>query len=146
MDKEIINKIRQAKCMEGKTIEDVVNSDAFARNLSAYIKAQVDDRKAVLAYAVAVRKKGLTMKAPSHVIDDFLAKGFADVDVFREEFLRVAGKISNEPVRLREYIRQLGMQVYAVTVVDMVSEEFPELKNELLNIKENGNESKTNQE
>lgn len=139
MDKEIIKKVKECRSLQGRTIADVVRSQEFKDNVAKYIAVQREDRRAILAYAEGVRRKGIPMKAPSHIIDEFIAKGYDKPEAFSEIFLKVIAHESGESARMRKYIEQLGMQAYSVTIVNAVSAEFPELKDELLNNKNDEN-------
>ena len=113
------------------TVEDLVNNDRFRNNLAAYMTAQKEDRKQIRASYEAMRKLGGAKgyKLPAHPIDRVIDLSVAD---FAAEFLAVVAKKSARPVAERQYIQQLGMQAYNLTVAQYVVEEYPELKPVLL--------------
>lgn len=131
MRKEINDKIRQCKALQGMSVKDLINSERFIENLSAYLRAQQEDRKAIRkSYGTMVHLGGnKDFKLPAHPIDHFVnmtAREFAD------EYLLVVAKCSKRPASQRQYISQLGGQAYALTVSQYVVDEFPELSDELL--------------
>ena len=80
MNKEILNKIRSCKALQGKTIADICEMPEFRDNLGAYIGAQREDRKAIRASYEAMKKLGGAKgyKLPAHPIDKVigLSNGF----------------------------------------------------------------------
>ena len=113
------------------TVEDLVNNDRFRNNLAAYMTAQKEDRKQIRASYEAMRKLGGAKgyKLPAHPIDRVIELTAGE---FAAEFLAVVAKKSARPVAERQYIQQLGMQAYNLTVAQYVVEEYPELKPVLL--------------
>lgn len=137
-DKETQRKIESCKALKGKSVADVVHDEKFLDNLSAYMAAQREDRKQIRASYEAMRKVGGSKgyKLPSHPIDrviDLLTVQFA------AEFLAVITKTSKRPFAERQYIQQLGMQAYNLTVAQYIVEEYPELEPVLLPKPENAN-------
>ena len=126
MNKEIRKKIGSCKALAGKTVEDVCNMDEFKTNLSAYMEAQRTDREAIRASYQAMRKMGGAKgyKLPAHPIDRVIGMS---VDEFADAFKDVIAKRSPRPVAERDYIEQLGLQAYNLTVAKLVTAEFPEL-------------------
>lgn len=131
MNKEILNKIRSCKALQGKTIADICEMQKFRDNLGAYISAQRSDRKAIRASYEAMKKLGGAKgyKLPAHPIDKVMALSVAE---FADEYLAVVLKISERNAAERLYIKQLGQQAYNLTVSQMVCDEFPELKDTLI--------------
>lgn len=131
MDKKINDAIRKCKALQGMTVEDVINSERYLDNLAAYIKAQRDDRKAIRQSYIAMRSIGGApgYKLPSHPIDKVMYFSTAE---FAEEYKRIIAKTSALPAAQRAYIFQLGQQAYALTVAQIVSDEFPELRDKLI--------------
>ena len=113
------------------TVEDLVNNDRFRNNLAAYMTAQKEDRKQIRASYEAMRKLGGAKgyKLPAHPIDRVIDLSVAD---FAAEFMAVVAKKSERPLAERQYIQQLGMQAYNLTVAQFVVEEYPELEPVLL--------------
>lgn len=130
MKKEVIAKIQAVKVLQGKTVQDITEMPEFRTNLAAYWKAQKDDRDAIKASYQAMRKLGGTKgyKLPAHTIDHV-----ADmtVDEFIDEFRKILSRRSKCSAAEREYIMQLCMQAYNLTVANLAVAEFPELKKEL---------------
>ena len=131
MDKTVNEAIRNCKALQGMTVEDVINSERYLNNLAAYIKAQRDDRKAIRASYDAMRKVcgASGYKLPAHPIDKTMDMSTAE---FADEYKRIIAKTSALPAAQRAYIFQLGQQAYALTVAQIVSEEYPELRDKLI--------------
>lgn len=131
MKKEITQKINRCKALQGKTIDDLCNTEEFRANMSAYLEAQKQDREAIQSSYAAMRKLGGAKgyKLPAHVIDR--VKDLS-VPMFIAEFVAVIHGASKRTSAERQYIRQLGMQAFNKTVAEFVVAEFPELADELL--------------
>ena len=129
--KEQRKKILSCKALQGKTIADVVAMPRFLENLSKYLNAQREDRAAIQSSYAAMRKAGGAKgyKLPAHALDHL-----ADLtpEQMAGEFLLILGKASSRSASEREYIRQLSMQAYNLTVAQLVIEEFPEMEDILL--------------
>ena len=113
-DKETQQKIASCKALQGMTVEDFIKNDRFRENLAGYLTEQRETRKTARASYAAMRKVGGAKKA-------------------------VISKRYNGPLAEREYIRQLGMQAYNLTVAQYVVEEYPELEHVLLPKSSNAN-------
>lgn len=131
MKKETLEKIKKCKALEGKSVVDVVSFSKFQDNLAAYWTSQREDRKVTYKSYEAMRKAGGARgyRVPSHVIDKLMELSTEDLSV---AFVEILYKISKRPTAERKYIYQLGMQAYSLTVSQIIVEEFPELKDELL--------------
>ena len=130
IDKATLNKIQSCKALQGKSVEDIISSDRFSKNLSAYITEQREARKAAVASFKAIQKAGaLDYKLPAHPIDKTMDLSVAD---FVVEYAAVIAGASKRPASERKYIKQLGPQAYNLTVAQYVLEEFPELEPALL--------------
>ena len=131
MNKEILNKIRSCKALQGKTIADICESEEYCNNLAAYMAAQREDRKAIRASYDAMKKLGGArgFKIPAHPIDRLMDLSAYE---FAHEYLAVMGKVSSRPAAERKYIQQLGQQAYNLTIAQIVCVEFPELKDTLI--------------
>lgn len=127
MKKEIQQKIASCKALQGKTISDLCHTDQFLQNLAAYMNAQKTDRNAIQASYQAMRKMGGAkgFKLPAHPIDRVID---LTAEQFRDEFCSCIAATNPRPSAQREYILQLGMQAYNLTVGQFVVKEFPELK------------------
>lgn len=131
MEKEVIEKIRRCKALQGVSVLDVCMTERFMDNLKAYMKAQKDDRDAIRASYEAMHKLGGAKgyKLPAHPIDKVINISPGDM---RDEYLRILKKECERPASEREYIRQLCLQAYSLTVAQIVAKEFPEIKDKLL--------------
>lgn len=129
--KEIQDKIRACKALQGVNVVDLVAGDKFRDNLAAYLTAQREDRKAIRQSYEAMRKLGGAKgyKLPAHTIDH-LAN--LSVDEFSREYLSVIAGCSKRNAAERKYIQQLGQQAYNLTVAQIVCAEFPELESVLI--------------
>lgn len=125
------DKIRACKALQGKTVNDIIGEPKFRDNLAAYMKAQRDDRAAIRSSYEAMRKAGGAKgyKLPAHVCDRVLT---LSVSAFAVEFARVLVGRSALSFAERQYIRQLGMQAYNLTMAQYIVAEFPELEDELI--------------
>ena len=126
MNKEARAKIASCKALQGKTVADVARMPKFVENLGKYMQAQKEDRSQIQASYLAMRKLGGAKgyKLPSHVIDRVIN---LTVEQFRDAWLEVINKTSSRPRAERDYIEQLGMQAYNLTVAQYIVAEFPEL-------------------
>lgn len=131
MKKEILTKIQSCKALQGKTVEELIATERFRNNLAAYMTAQREDRKQIRASYGAMRKVGGAKgyKLPAHPIDRVIN---LTVGEFAAEFMAVVAKKSARPAAERQYIQQLGLQAYNLTVAQYVVEEYPELADELI--------------
>ena len=118
-----LEKIRSCKALQGKSVLDVCMLSGFLDNLSAYVKVQREERNIALQHAQQFG--GGKMHAPAHPIDKTL--NWSD-EQWREEFMMVFDKTSTQPAGLREYIYQLGMQAYNITIANLVILEYPEMR------------------
>lgn len=131
MQIEIIQKIRNCKQLQGKTINDILRTPRFQENLGAYWEAQKQDREAIRKSYQAMRKLGGAkgFKIPAHPIDDLLHLSVEDLSL---EYFEIIGKSSKRCAAEREYIRQLCQQAYNLTIAQYVVDEYPELKDILI--------------
>lgn len=136
MKREIQDKIKDCKALQGMTVEGVIRSGRFLQNFTRYWMAQKEDRAAIRASYAAMQKAGGAKgyKLPAHPIDRFLT--CCDAELI-EEFIRIIGKRSDRSAAERKYLRQLGLQAYNLTVAQYVVDEFPELAGELIPSKKN---------
>ena len=138
LDKETQQKIASCKALQGMTVEDFVKNDRFRENLAGYLTEQRETRKMARASYAAMKKVGGAKgyKLPAHVCDKFID---VSVEQFAEMFMAVVAKRYNGPLAERQYILQLGMQAYNLTVAQYVVEEYPELEPVLLPKPQNSN-------
>ena len=127
MNRELQEKIRKTKALQGKSVEDVVRSERFFRVLATYMREQKETREAADLLA---KSRNLTLN--THPMTEM---DMEDVDGFREEYLKCLSKTSELRPMMRKYIMQLAGQAYAYTVALIICEQFPELKSQLLNTK-----------
>ena len=126
MNKDIRKKIESCKALQGKTIDDVCKMPEFQKNLAAYMEAQRTDRAAIRRSYEAMRKMGGAKgyKLPAHAIDRVIN---LSAEQFTDEFTSCICRTCKRPFAEREYITQLGMQAYNLTVAQIIVAEFPEL-------------------
>ena len=138
IDNETQQKIASCKALQGMTVEDFIKNDRFRENLAGYLTEQRETRKMARASYAAMKKVGGAKgyKLPAHVCDKFID---VSVDQFSEMFMAVVAKRYNGPLAERQYILQLGMQAYNLTVAQYVLEEYPELEPVLLPKPQNSN-------
>lgn len=131
MKKEIRRKIESVKALQNASVEDILAMPEFTENLGKYLKAQQEDRKAIRASYEAMKKLGGAKgyKLPSHPLDHFSE---TEPETFAEMVREVLAGVSRLPVAQRNYIRQLGLQAYSLTVAQIVIKEYPELEDELI--------------
>lgn len=127
--KEIQTKIESCKALQGKTVEDLIETPRFRENLAAYMTEQRETRKAARASLKAMEKLRGPMKLSAHPIDRVIN---LTVDQFADEYKRVISRESSCSRAVRQYVEQLGRQAYNLTVAQFVIDEFPELEPILL--------------
>lgn len=119
-------KIRSCKALQDKSVVDVCRLDGFRDNLWAYVTAQREEWKAIRQHAeLRSKSAGKILRAPSHAMDSTVEW---DEQRWVDEFIAVIGKTSSLSAAVREYVRQLGMQAYNVTIANIVLVEYPELR------------------
>lgn len=138
MKKEILQKIRSCKALQGKDVADIIALPRFLENLGAYWTAQKTDRDAIRKSYGAMRKMGGAKgyRIPAHVIDDLAQLSVDDLAV---EYAKVVAGGSTRNHAERLYIRQIGQQAYNLTIAQIVVDEYPELEPELFPKKSNAN-------
>lgn len=131
MKKEIRQKIESVKALQNASVEDILALPEFLDNLSKYLKVQQEDRKAIRASYEAMKKLGGAKgyKLPSHPLDHFMNTTAGEFAAMLREVLAARSPL---PAAQREYISQLGLQAYSLTVAQIIVKEFPELEDELI--------------
>ena len=131
MKPETIMKIRACKALQNISVRDMLRTERFQKNMAAYLNAQKEDRKSIIASYTAMRKLGVPKgyKLPAHVVDRILDLSVED---FTEAYFEVIQGVSDRSAAERLYISQLGQQAYNLTMAQIVCEEFPELEKELI--------------
>lgn len=124
MKKEIKEKIKATKALQGKSVEDVLRTPEFAANVAAYLREQRALRQAVRD---TIHKQNPRARIPAHTVDRM---GYLNEYNFAEIWIKISQRIIKKPKSEREYIDQLGMLAYNKTIADFVIAEFPELKDE----------------
>lgn len=129
MKSETIKKIANCKALQNVTVSDICESERFLSNLSAYIRAQREDREAIRASYNAMRKLGGAKgyKLPSHPIDHCINMTERE---FAAEYMALIHGTCKRSASERKYIEQLCAQAYRLTVGQIICEEYPELKSE----------------
>lgn len=116
-----------ADALGGMSIADVLASDRFLKNLSAYLDAQKEDRRKIRASYAAMKRLGFAKgyRLPAHVIDRFM-------DTTADEFARLYAGLTDRsvwrPFAERQYVIQLGRQAFNLTAVQLAAEKYPELE------------------
>lgn len=138
MNKDIQNKIRSCKELQGKDIADIIAMPLFRDNLAAYWIAQKEDRNAIRKSYEAMRRMGGARgyKIPAHPIDDLAELSVEDLAV---EYAMVVAGGSKRNAAERKYISQIGQQAYNLTIAKIVCKEFPELELVLIPKSKNAN-------
>ena len=115
-------KSKIADVLQGKTLQDVLFSEEFENNATAYLNSQRADRKKFISQAVRMRQK-----VQRHTIDrlDFLTGGN-----FAKYYFEVINGISKRSAAERLYIEQLGRQIYNKTIQDWTVAKYPETEAE----------------
>lgn len=116
-------KMKSCKGLKGKSVIDICKGAGFRSNLEAYVIAQREERKVV--YSHAEQFGGGKFHAPAHTIDHTMEW---TMDEWVENFMEVVAKVSPLPASVREYVFQLGMQAYNVTIANIIILEYPELR------------------
>ena len=130
MKKDIQEKIRKCKALQGKSILDIIQTDRFRDNLAAYWTEQRETRSKAEASYKALAKLGgpKGMKLPSHTVARLAGLSVVDMAV---EYAKVICGHSERSNAERIYIKQLGQQAFNRTMIQYVLDEFPELSDEL---------------
>ena len=131
MKKEILEKVKDCKALQGMRVDDVLKTERFMENLAAYWNAQRKDREAIKSSYAAMHKVGIPKgyKLPAHPIDKLMA--LSTTEIAGEYRLILMGE-SRRPAAERKYIVQLCKQAYTLTIAQYIVEEYPELKDELI--------------
>ena len=127
MDKELQEIVEKSRALRDKSVEDVVRSKRFARNLEKYLNAQREAREAARRSYESMRRGGgaKSLKLPAHVLDNF--DGW-DVQKFVDEYCKVLSKCSKLNAAERKYITQLCGQAYGLTCIDIITRWRPWLR------------------
>lgn len=115
-------KSKIADVLQGKTLQDVLFSEEFENNATAYLNSQRADRKKFISQAVRMK-----VRARRHTIDrvDYLTGGN-----FARHYFEVINGISHRSAAERLYIEQLGRQIYNKTIQDWTIAKYPETEAE----------------
>ena len=124
---KVKNKIKTCQALKGKTVFEVIRTQEYQDNLTAYLKCQREDRASIQSSYDAMKKLGGAKgyKLPAHVIDHF--KDW-EAKEFGLEYMRILQQRSGCSADERTYIIQICQQAYNKTVADFVVAEFPQLK------------------
>lgn len=122
MEADLKSKI--ADVLQGKTLQDVLFSEEFENNATAYLNSQRADRKKYLQQAARAKAK---VRVQKHTIDrvDYLTGGN-----FAKYYFEVINGISKLSAAERLYIEQLGRQIYNKTIQDWTVAKYPETEGE----------------
>lgn len=127
--KKYKKEFQECKALKGKSVKDILISEKFQQNFTAYWNSQKADREAAIASAKAMGAKIRGFKVPAHAIDAFMKDSVGDMIV---DYTMVLSGQSKRPARERVYLRQLGDQAYNKTIAEILIEEFPYLEDELM--------------
>lgn len=119
---------KDPKKLIGKTFFAVLLMPEFATNLTACIDEQVKTREQVKKAIAEIRKKGKRVADTRTDLDRLIEMGLmVDAGDFAVEFANVIAKESKLPNSLREYVRELGMRAYNMTIHQFIREANPDL-------------------
>lgn len=118
---------KMEKALEGKTIDDILKSDEWKQNISAYLNSQRADYNKAKEQAAKWREKGFKVKSIRHTLESL---DFLTPENFADYYAECFAKASNLNHAQRLYITQLGRQVYNKSVIDITIKAFPELREE----------------
>ncbi len=116
-----------ACALSGMTVKDIIGTERFLNNLSAYLDAQKEDRRKIRASYAAMKRLGFAKgyRLPAHVIDRFLGTTAGD---FARLYAGLIDRTIWRPFAERQYVLQLGRQAYNLTAVQLAAEKYPELE------------------
>lgn len=105
------------KLLDGITMADVVESEAFSQALQGCLNVELSTLENVRKRA---KQMGRTIK--SNPIDKLKDDGSFNVDMFKMLFLAIVDKRCLLPATLRDYIRQVCMQAYGKALREIVEQ------------------------
>ena len=111
------------KLLDGVTMADVVESEAFSKALQGCLNVELSTLE-----NVRKRAKQMGRKIKSNPIDRLRDDGAFNVDMFKTLFLAIVDKRCLLPATLRDYIRQVCMQAYGKALREIVEQRRKELK------------------
>lgn len=115
--------------LDGKTVFDVLDMPEYITNLAAYMNEQKMTRDAVLQQRKKIIEAG-KFPAPENrpCIDRVIELGLMEsANDFAFEFAKVLNRTSEHPQEIREYIRQLGMRAYQLTIEQFICDANPDM-------------------
>lgn len=114
--------------LKGKTLFAVLLMSEFETNMTACIDEQVKAREQVKKAIAEIRKQGKRVADSRTNLDRLIEMGLmADAGDFAVEFAKVIAKESKLPNKLREYVRELGMRAYNMTIHQFIRKANPDL-------------------
>lgn len=114
--------------LNGKTQFDLLLMPEFATNLNACIDEQVAARTQAKKAVAELRKQGKRVADTRTDIDRVMEMGLMDdAGNFAVEFANVLAKKSKLPNTLREYVNELGMRAYNMTIHQFIRNANPDL-------------------
>ena len=115
--------------LDGKSVFDVLVMPEFEIIMVDCIKEQTELRKGYLQAIEELKKKGKYVPPTNRpVIDRVQESGLlADAGTFIVEFANVLSKSSKQPKEIRDYVKQLGMRAYNMTVEKFICEADPKM-------------------
>lgn len=115
--------------LNGKTVFDVLDMPEYTTNLAAYMNEQKMTRDAVLQQRKKIIEAG-KFPAPEKrpCIDRVIEMGLMEnAEDFTLEYAKVLNGVSEHPQEIREYIRQLGLRAYQLTIEQIICEVNPDM-------------------
>lgn len=111
------------------TVFDVLDMPEYITNLAAYMNEQKMTRDAVLQQRKKIIEAG-KFPAPENrpCIDRVIELGLMEsANDFAFEFAKVLNRTSEHPRKIREYIWQLGMRAYQLTIEQFICDANPDM-------------------
>lgn len=125
---------KMSKALEGKNIGDILDSEEWRQNISAYLSSQRNDYKKAKEQAEQLMKRGFKVKSIRHTLENL---DFLTSENFGQYYADCLAKSSSLNAASRNYILQLGGQAYNKTVIDLTIKAFPETRDAFYPPKQN---------
>lgn len=124
-----MGQFKYPEILKDKQVFDVLKMPEFVANIGAFMNEQKMTREAVLQQRQKIVESG-KFPAPEKrpCIDRVIELGLLmNAEDFTLEFAKVLSRTSEHPKEIREYIRQLGMRAYKLTVEQFICKENPDM-------------------
>lgn len=114
--------------LKDKTLFAVLLMPEFETNMTACIDEQVKTREQAKKTIAEIRKQGKRVADNRNDLDRLIEMGLmANVGDFSVEFAKVIAKESQLTNTLREYVHELGMRAYNMTIHQFIRKANPDL-------------------